>query len=153
MVFYCWLPYRLVQQKLFICNFIIRKFRLTGKLTNVKFTLNRRWTPRGGVEVYLFSFFLLRTRMGPVWTSAENLTATGIRPPGCPASSELLYWLSYPGPLVMCSCSYKCRRYVEMQRGIMLQFHPTPSSFQYPPSIHALICITPYLQIKLQPNP
>ena len=35
---------------------------------------------------------------GPVWPDAENLTSTGIRFPDRPASSELLYRLSYPGP-------------------------------------------------------
>ena len=33
---------------------------------------------------------------GPVWTGAENLAPTGIRSPNRPASSELLYRLSYP---------------------------------------------------------
>jgi hypothetical protein len=36
---------------------------------------------------------------GPVWTGAENLTPTGIRSPGRQACSELLYRLSYPGPI------------------------------------------------------
>jgi hypothetical protein len=36
-----------------------------------------------------------------------------------------------------------------MQRGIMLQFHPIQPPFQYPPSIHELICITSNRQIKL----
>ena len=36
---------------------------------------------------------------GPVWTGAENLTPTGIRSPDRSARSELLYRLSYPGPL------------------------------------------------------
>ena len=35
---------------------------------------------------------------GPVCTGAENLSPTGIRSPDCPARSELLYRLSYPGP-------------------------------------------------------
>jgi hypothetical protein len=37
--------------------------------------------------------------VGPVrvWTGAENLASTGIRSPDCPASSESLYQLSYPG--------------------------------------------------------
>ena len=35
---------------------------------------------------------------GPVWTSAENLTPTGIRSTDLPARSELQYWLSYLGP-------------------------------------------------------
>ena len=30
---------------------------------------------------------------GPVWTSAENLAATGIRSPDRPACNESLYWL------------------------------------------------------------
>jgi len=37
---------------------------------------------------------------GPVWTCAENLTTTGIRSQDRPASSQSLYRLSYPGPLV-----------------------------------------------------
>ena len=36
---------------------------------------------------------------GPVWTGAENLAATGIRSADRPARSQLLYRLSYPGPL------------------------------------------------------
>jgi len=36
---------------------------------------------------------------GPVWTGAENLAPTGIRSPDHPASSEMLYRLSYPGPV------------------------------------------------------
>jgi hypothetical protein len=35
---------------------------------------------------------------GPVWMGAENPTPTGIRSPDCPARSESLYRLSYPGP-------------------------------------------------------
>jgi hypothetical protein len=35
---------------------------------------------------------------GSVWTGAENLAHTGIRSPDCPAHSESLYRLSYPGP-------------------------------------------------------
>jgi len=35
----------------FIRKWIIRKSRLTGKLTKVKLTLNRPWTPRGVAEV------------------------------------------------------------------------------------------------------
>ena len=38
---------------------------------------------------------------GPVWTGAENLAPTGIRSPDRPAHSQSLYWLRYPGPLVM----------------------------------------------------
>jgi hypothetical protein len=37
-------------------------------------------------------------RAGPVWTSAENLTPTGIRSPDRPARIELLYRLSYSDP-------------------------------------------------------
>ena len=33
-----------------------------------------------------------------VWTGAENLAPTRIRYPACPARSEALYRLSYPGP-------------------------------------------------------
>jgi hypothetical protein len=36
---------------------------------------------------------------GPVWMGAENLAPTGIRSPDCPARSESLYQLHYPGPL------------------------------------------------------
>ena len=35
----------------------------------------------------------------PVWTDAENLAPTGIRSPDRPVRSELLYRLSYPGPI------------------------------------------------------
>ena len=41
---------------------------------------------------------------GPVWTGAGNLAHTGIRSPDCPARSESLYRLSYPGrrnPLIL----------------------------------------------------
>ena len=37
---------------------------------------------------------------GQVWTGAENLAHTGIRSPDCPARSESLYRLRYPGPRV-----------------------------------------------------
>ena len=33
---------------------------------------------------------------GPVWTGAENLVPTGIRPPDRPARSQSLYRLLYP---------------------------------------------------------
>jgi hypothetical protein len=33
---------------------------------------------------------------GPLWTGAENLTATGIRSPDRPARSQSLYQLRYP---------------------------------------------------------
>ena len=36
---------------------------------------------------------------GPVWTGAENLAPTGIQSPVCPARSESLYRLCYPGAL------------------------------------------------------
>jgi hypothetical protein len=35
---------------------------------------------------------------GPVWKSAKNLAPTGIRSPDCPARSQSLFRLSYPGP-------------------------------------------------------
>ena len=38
--------------------------------------------------------------LGPVWTGAGNLARTGIRSPDCPARSESLYRLSYPGQRV-----------------------------------------------------
>ena len=38
---------------------------------------------------------------GPVWTDEENLTPPiGVRSPARPTSSELLYRLSYPSPLI-----------------------------------------------------
>ena len=36
---------------------------------------------------------------GSVWTGAENLAPTGARSPDRPTRSELLYRLSYPGPV------------------------------------------------------
>jgi hypothetical protein len=36
---------------------------------------------------------------GSVWTGVENLAPTWIRSPDCPALSESLYRLSYPGPM------------------------------------------------------
>jgi hypothetical protein len=38
---------------------------------------------------------------GPVWTSGENLTPTGIRSPDIPARSELLCRLSSAGHTIM----------------------------------------------------
>ena len=40
---------------------------------------------------------------GPVWTVAENLAPTGIRPPNRPASSESLYGLIWYGTYHMSS--------------------------------------------------
>ena len=40
---------------------------------------------------------------GPVLTGAENLAPTGIRSPDRPARSQLLYRLSYRGPLNLCT--------------------------------------------------
>jgi hypothetical protein len=37
---------------------------------------------------------------GPVWTGAENLAPTGIRPPDRQASGESLYRLRCPGSLL-----------------------------------------------------
>ena len=37
---------------------------------------------------------------GTVWTGTENFAPTGIRSPDRPARSELLYRLSYPGPIM-----------------------------------------------------
>ena len=80
--------------------------------------------PRGGVEVWLYSFFNLGPRWGcvvnatprplyprerdpaymvqetgmaqrPVWTCEENLALTGIRSPDRPALRHSLYRLSY----------------------------------------------------------
>jgi hypothetical protein len=77
---------------------------------------------RGGVEVEFRSFFNLGARWGggqrhasailpilkeagwapgQVWMGVENLTPTGIRSPYCPACSNSLYRLSYPGPQVV----------------------------------------------------
>ena len=36
------------------------------------------------------------------WAGAENLALTRIRSPDRPASSDSLYWLSYPGPCSLC---------------------------------------------------
>jgi hypothetical protein len=38
---------------------------------------------------------------GAAWTGAKNLALTWIRHPERPARSELLYQLSYPGPLLV----------------------------------------------------
>jgi hypothetical protein len=38
---------------------------------------------------------------GPVWTCVKNLAPTRIRSPDCPAHSQSLYWLSYPGPVLL----------------------------------------------------
>ena len=35
---------------------------------------------------------------GPVWTSTENLSPTGIQSPDRPARSESLHRIGYPGP-------------------------------------------------------
>jgi hypothetical protein len=37
---------------------------------------------------------------GPVWTGAENLAPTGIRPPDRPARSQSQYRLRYPAKIV-----------------------------------------------------
>jgi hypothetical protein len=37
---------------------------------------------------------------GPVWTCAKSLAPTGIQSPNCPARSQSLYRLSYPGLLL-----------------------------------------------------
>jgi hypothetical protein len=39
---------------------------------------------------------------GPVWTSAENLSHTGIWSPNRPARSQSLYRLSYPAHTLLC---------------------------------------------------
>ena len=89
---------------------------------------NRPRRPRGGIEVWLYSFSNLCARWwvggrhhasaalppvkeiryplyrrlggapGPVWAAAENLASTGIRSTDSPARSESLYRLSYAGP-------------------------------------------------------
>ena len=89
--------------------------------------VNSPWMSRGEVELWLYSFFNLGARRGgwstprsrllypwerdpvpivqeiewatgPVWTSAESLTPTGIRSPDRPARSKSLYWLGHPDP-------------------------------------------------------
>jgi hypothetical protein len=40
----------------------------------------------------------------PVWTGAENLASTGIRPPDRPAPSQSLYRLRYPAHLYTVRC-------------------------------------------------
>jgi hypothetical protein len=40
----------------------------------------------------------------PVWKGAVNLATTGIRNPNRPARSDLLYRLSYSGPLLPKKC-------------------------------------------------
>jgi hypothetical protein len=45
---------------------------------------------------------------GPVWTGVVNLPHTVIRSPDRPARSELLYRLSYPGPLRVQISNEKC---------------------------------------------
>jgi len=44
---------------------------------------------------------------GPIWTSAENLTSTGIGSLDRPVRSELLYQLQYSGPLTVILYSLK----------------------------------------------
>jgi hypothetical protein len=44
---------------------------------------------------------------GPIWTGAENIAPTGIRSPDCPARSESLNRLSYPGPQLHLATSQK----------------------------------------------
>ena len=86
----------------------------------LNFTLEQALKPRGGVELYSYSFFNLGARRGwvvnatprllyplerdpvpsvqeagwysgPVWTGAENLASMEIRSPDRPAPSESLY--------------------------------------------------------------
>jgi hypothetical protein len=45
---------------------------------------------------------------GPVWIGEENLAPTGIRSPDLLASSESLYRLSYPGPLLCIVAVLNC---------------------------------------------
>ena len=50
---------------------------------------------------------------GPVWTVAENIAHTGIRPPeDLPARSEPLYRLSYPGPFTQLFCIKISKNYM-----------------------------------------
>jgi hypothetical protein len=48
---------------------------------------------------------------GPVWTGAENVALTGILSPDRPAHSELLYRLSYRGPLEVCGLTSRLGRF------------------------------------------
>ena len=48
---------------------------------------------------------------GPVWTGVENLAPTGIQTPDCPAHSESLYWLHYPGQYCTHNRSKKNKNY------------------------------------------
>jgi len=110
----------------FIRNWIIRKSRLTGKLTQLKFTVNRPWTPRGGIEVHLYSFLntaldwsrfstprpvrfipeyetqcpLHRRLDGPQGRSGRIRIFLPHRNsiPGRPARTEFLYRIRYPSP-------------------------------------------------------
>ena len=51
---------------------------------------------------------------GPVWTDAENLTATGIRSPDRPARSQSLYRLSYPAHISKCSSTYLTVTFIKL---------------------------------------
>ena len=70
-----------------------RSGRFTPGKDLVPIVLEARWTP------------------GSIWTDAENLSSTGIRPPDRPARSESLYRLSYPSLLCTQSISEKLCRY------------------------------------------
>jgi len=70
------------------------------------------WTRQGWVintkprQLYTQERHLVHTAQearwtpGPVWKGAKNLTLTEIWCPNCPAPSEALYWLHYPGPFL-----------------------------------------------------
>jgi hypothetical protein len=59
---------------------------------------------------------------GPVWTGAENLAPTGIRSPDCPARSELLYRLSYPGHLLDYELFWIIRQYLYWPKFLQVIF-------------------------------
>ena len=62
----------------------------------------------------------------PVWTDAENLAPTGIRSPDCPARSESLYRLSYPGPYCVVNPLAKYRSRCE----ISIKMHVTKITWE-----------------------
>jgi hypothetical protein len=91
---------------------------------------------------------------GPVWTGTENLAPTEIRFPDCPARSQSLHRLRYPGHL--CNCTYSkalgvcvlhiadCTTHIRLKT---THFHPyriwdfTAGSIYITVSKHATTCI------------
>jgi hypothetical protein len=49
---------------------------------------------------------VVRLAPGPVWTSAEKLSPTGIRSPDRPTRSQSLYQLHYPVHTLLCGRKY-----------------------------------------------